>query len=324
MTLLRVLSSVVLAAVMAFSLGACGDDDGSSDGHGDGDGATNSTGDGDGAGATISAGDADGTSPMLGLSFTNLPTLGSDAAYEGWLIVDGEPQSTGTFQVDADGNPDPAWFEIDPDSADGASMFVLTIEPADDSDPGPSDTHVLAGGFDAGEAELTIGHDAALGTDLADASGAYVLNTPSSGDVDDDYDQGIWWLVPTDSGMVAGLELPQLPAGWVYEGWVVGDDGPITTGRFTAVDEADEDGAGPEGGSDDFPSFPGQDFVDPAKVLIGYTAVISVEPEPDDGPGPFQLKPLVDMDVEDLMPPATQSMANNAADSAISGSATLN
>ena len=37
----------------------------------------------------------------------------------------------------------------------------------------------------------------------------------------------------------AGLELPDLPDGWVYEGWVVADEGPITTGTFTALDAVD-------------------------------------------------------------------------------------
>ena len=40
------------------------------------------------------------------------------------------------------------------------------------------------------------------------------------------------------------LDLPTLPAGWVYEGWVVGPDGPVTTGRFTMASGADSDGDG--------------------------------------------------------------------------------
>ena len=47
--------------------------------------------------------------------------------------------------------------------------------------------------------------------------------------------------------------------------------------------------------------------------LIGYLAVISIEPEPDDSPGPFTLKPLVDMDIEDVGAMVLQDMANNAA-----------
>ena len=45
----------------------------------------------------------------------------------------------------------------------------------------------------------------------------------------------------------------------------------------------------------------------------GYVAVISVEPEPDNSPGPFTLKPLVDMTIEDVGAGVPQDMMNNAA-----------
>lgn len=87
----------------------------------------------------------------------------------------------------------------------------------------------------------------------------------------------------------------------------------MSTGRFTAVDAADEDGAGPTGGPDDFPPLPGQDFIDPPMVLVGSAAVISVEPEPDDGAGPFALKPLIDMAIDDVEVGVSQDMANMSA-----------
>ena len=97
---------------------------------------------------------------------------------------------------------------------------------------------------------------------------------------------------------------------------------PISTGRFLTPSEADSDGAGEAAGPDSPPPFPGQDYIDPPMPLIGYAAVISVEPEPDNDPGPFAIKPLVDMDIEDIAPPTLQSMANNAA-SAPSGVVTI-
>ena len=107
--------------------------------------------------------------------------------------------------------------------------------------------------------------------------------------------------------------LPALPAGWMYEGWVVGPDGPVTTWRFTEATGADSDGGGPGAGPDGTPAVPGQEFITPPVSLIGYQAVISIEPEPDDSPGPFTLKPLVDMDIEDVGAMVLQDMANNAA-----------
>ena len=40
---------------------------------------------------------------MLDLSITGLENLGSGFAYEGWIIVDGTPVSTGIFTVDDNG-----------------------------------------------------------------------------------------------------------------------------------------------------------------------------------------------------------------------------
>jgi len=269
---------------------------------------------------TSACSDETGTTTMS-LGFSGLPQLGEGYEYESWLIVDGAPVSAGRFTVDADANPIPAAFEIDAMVADTAAAYVLTIEPIEGDDPAPSAVHILAGDLADGVASLSTAHAAAIGTDFADATGVYILETPTSGDVADDYAQGIWWLVPGADGMAPGLSLPALPEGWVYEGWVAGADGPVSTGTFGAVDAADADGAGETAGPDGSPPFPGQDFIDPAIVLTGgYAAVISVEPVPDDSPMPFVIKPLVDMSIDDVMAPDTQEMANAAASNLPSGS----
>ncbi len=48
-------------------------------------------------------------------------------------------------------------------------------------------------------------------------------------------------------------------------------------------------------------------------VLTGGAAVISIEPEPDNSTTPFTLKPLMDMDIEDVGAGTLQTMANRAA-----------
>ena len=245
----------------------------------------------------------------LALTFDGLEPLGEGFVYEGWLIVDDNPVSTGRFHIVEGGLADPAEFEMPAEQVDAATVFVLTIEPAVGDDPAPADTHVLGGDWDSGAA-LTVGHAAALGDDFATAAGPYILETPSTSDVAEDYAQGIWWLDPA-AGPGASLVLPDLPAGWAYEGWVVGDDGPVSTGRFTSTDGADADGVGPTSGPDDGPPFPGQDFIDPAVSIAGFAAVISVEPDPDDSPAPFALKPLVDTDIEDVGAGVLQDMASN-------------
>ena len=124
------------------------------------------------------------------------------------------------------------------------------------------------------------------------------------------------------AGPSAGLRLPTLPAGWRYEGWVVGDGGPVSTGIFTDPAAADIDGAGPAAGPDGAPPFPGQDFIAPAMKVPGTTVVLSVEPDPDDSPAPFFIKPLAGP-ASDAGPGVFQTLGNIAVESQISGVATL-
>jgi len=257
----------------------------------------------------------------LALAFEGLEDLGDDYVYEGWLIVDGAPVTSGRFSVDEMGVPTPSEFAIDRDIADASSLFVLTIEPAVGDDPAPSHVHLVGGTFEDDAADLTIDHKTALGTSFVDAEGSFILKTPTTHDVDDDDANGIWWLEITDDGPAPSLLLPALPTGWVYEGWVVGDDGPISTGRFGAANEEDSDGAGLTAGPDGFPMFAGQDFIAPPKDLIGHAAVISVEPEPDNSPAPFTLKPLITPSISDAGGGVLQAMENHAMHHTITGSA---
>lgn len=239
------------------------------------------------------------------LDFTaqKLDPLGADFDYEGWIIVDGKPVSTGKFDVDSAGVLSPLTSQVAASDADKATKFILTIEPAKNDPPAPADTHIVAGDITQGAtatANLTVSDGAALGSDFgtAVASGDFILASPSSAAVDDE--KGIWFF---NGAGAQGLTLPTLPAGWVYEGWAVINGTPVTTGRFTDPAAADLDGAGPDKGTDGCgsagmgacPTFPGQDFVTtaPAVDLRGATAVISVEPEPDNAAAPFTLKPLV-------------------------------
>ncbi len=240
----------------------------------------------------------------LSLKFKGLNNPGEGWAYEGWLIVDGQPVSTGVFTINEKSMASATEFEVDAEALQNATAFVLTIEPSPDADPAPSPIHILAGDFQGDSATLSVAHPAALGTDFADVTGSYILGAPSSKMGAEDYRKGIWW---------PSLNLPTLPEGWTYEGWVVGPDGPITTGRFAAGNMADSDGNGPTAGPNAGPSFPGQDFIDPAiDLTTGYTAVITIEPNPDTAPGPFFLKLLVDKTIEDVGDHGSQDMENQA------------
>jgi len=137
---------------------------------------------------------------------------------------------------------------------------------------------------------------------LMTAAGSYILATPSDNGVDMTNDnKGIWYL--SMPGPTASLtNLPDLGPSWTYEGWIVDTSGmmptPYSTGTFNMAAGADSDAGGCNGGG---PPFPGQDFTafhcGPVFDLDSgdFVAVISIEPVPDNGAGPFQFKPLVGM-----------------------------
>ena len=127
-----------------------------------------------------------------------------------------------------------------------------------------------------------------------------------------------WWLDP-GAGPAATLDLPQLPDGWEYEGWAVIDGTPVTTGKFTDVDDFDfADPYSSQVASG--PPFPGEDFLlnapsglDFPTDLTGGTIVISIEPMPDNSSAPFTLKPLVGMVPSPAAVHTVYTMDNNAA-----------
>lgn len=240
------------------------------------------------------------TTKALNLSFTNLAPVETNERYEGWVIVDGTPVSTGLFTVGTQGDLSQASFDVPTATLDAATAFVLTIEPFPDTDPAPSDIKILGGPFSAGTATVDPSFMAALNADFNTSSGKYILATPTTSDTTDEL-SGVWFL-DNSSGMPAqGLNLPALPATWVYEGWAVINGMPVSTGRFTALDA--QDGWAAYSGMDAVgPPFPGEDFIQSAPMgltfptdLSSATIVISIEPEPDNSPKPFAFKPLVGM-----------------------------
>lgn len=245
---------------------------------------------------------SDSDNQSLTLELSGVEPLQNGFHFEGWVIINGSPVTTGKFNVDDNGNivtlsgsaiPN-GEFEVNADLS-AATTFVLSIEPSGDTDEIPAETHHLSGDIANGRSTLSFSHGASLGDDFSSSTGAYILATPSDDDNTNE-NSGIWFLDP--SGPSAGLSLPTLPAGWRYEGWAVSDGNPISTGTFTSVSGADA--LAPYSGTNDTPPFPGEDFLvnAPASLnfpidLAGGTAVISIEPYPDDSPSPYTLKPLV-------------------------------
>ncbi len=253
----------------------------------------------------------------LTLDITGLEDLGDEYVYEGWIIVNGSPVSAGIFNVNTDGSLTKSSFDLDRVDLESATAYVLTIEPSPDSDPSPSDVHILAGDFSGNQADLTTDHGSAIGTDFINSSGSYILATPTDGGSNTNELSGVWWLNPS-AGPGAGLDLPTLPSGWIYEGWAVINGSPISTGTFTSVAGAD-DFNGFSGTAAAGPPFPGEDLLMNAPEehsfptnLSGGAVVISVEPVPDNSSAPFLLKPLVGMVPSDAQDHTLYGMDNNA------------
>jgi hypothetical protein len=269
----------------------------------------------------------------LELSLDGFEPLMNGFHYEGWAIVGGAPVTTGKFNVDAGGGLVTTAgatiaggaFTTGVDLT-AATDIVITVEPSGDTDAVPSATHIVAGTVAGQSAALSVGHMAALGDGFAGAAGSYILATPTNGGETDE-NSGIWFLSLASGAPAVGLTLPTLPAGWKYEGWAVTGGMPVTSGTFTAVDVVDD--SDPFSGTLAGPPFPGEDYLVNAPAgltfptdLSGGTAVISIEPDPDDASTPFTLKPLVATIPTDAVDHTTYELGANLG-SLPSGSATI-
>lgn len=252
----------------------------------------------------------------LVVNITGLENLGPNYAYEGWLTGNGDAKTAGVFTVNDAGEMSSNTFDIKARDIDKAKAYVLTIEPYPDSDPKPSSVHIMGGDFSSNTANLTVAHGSALGNDFTSATGSYILATPTDGGMTTDELSGVWWLDPA-TGPGPGLNLPGLPGGWKYEGWAVIDGTPVTTGKFLSASGTDE--SAPYSGTLPGPPFPGEDFLNNAPMgltfptdLSGKTVVISIEPNPDNSPLPFLLKPLVGNVPDPATDHTSYQMVNNA------------
>ncbi len=257
----------------------------------------------------------------LDLQFDGLPNLGYSYVYEGWIIVDGKSYSTGIFKIDEDGKASKNLFLVDAERLNAATSFVLTIEPQPDNDPSASQTHIIGGSFSGNVANLSIDHSSAFNTDFLSSEGTFILATPTNGDGKDE-NSGIWWLNP--AGPNPSLSIPSLTSGWKYEGWVVIDNIPVSTGTFTKVMEQDDHNR--YGANLASPPFPGEDFLfNPPNGLVfpldlsGSTAVISIEPDPDNSTAPFLLKPLIGSIPNGATDHISYPMGNNMHNTMITG-----
>ncbi len=260
--------------------------------------------------------DEENSTKDLYLNIKGLQDLGSDYVYEGWIIVNNAAKTTGRFVVDDKGKLNTSTFTLDKNDLEIATSFILTIEPATGDDPAPSKVHILAGEFSGNAGNLTISHKKALGNDFSTAAGKYILGTPTDGSMNNEK-SGIWFVSLESAPTSPGLTLPALPDGWIYEGWVVINGIPVTTGTFSKSTGADSF-SGFSGVLNNGPAFPGEDFIMNAPTgltfptnIQGGKVVISIEPVPDNNAAPFLLKPLVGDIPMDALDHTTYAISKN-------------
>jgi hypothetical protein len=255
--------------------------------------------------ASCNDNDNEPTLANLTLNLTGLEALGANYVYEGWLIVDGNPLSTGTFSsVDF-----PQTFSVDLTDLSKATKFVVSIEPAGETGVAalaPAPTKILSGDFSGNLAALTSG----IIGDFSNASGQFFLRSPTdeTGMNNGNDENGVWFGTP-GAPPTANFVLPTLPRGFVYEGWVVGENGPISTGTFSDFSARDSSNGFSGTQNNQGPPVPGEDFflnalngeIFPLDIR-GRNVVISVEPVPDNSAAPFSIKPLVGKSGQDTAP----------------------
>ncbi len=251
------------------------------------------------------------------LAVHNLGDAGQGLEYHAWVHTDGEYHWFLSFT-----GGDDAEFEVNvpvPDE-DQAASVVISVDAVGADEEGPR-APLLSGRLDtfvsASTNHLHLGGGLGLGTDFVLASAAFVLDTPTTAE-SDDHGLGVWWHDP--AGSEPALNLPELPAGWTYEGWVETSAGRVSTGRFTH-EARDSDGAGPTAGELMGWDAPGQDFIDPPLSLPGATIAITVEPSLSDDAAPFYLEPFVAKGIPEV--PPTEMVGMFKTDSLRHPSATL-
>ncbi len=256
------------------------------------------------------------------LSVDGLIPLANGAVYEGWAVIRNAPFSTGRFNVTRTGNvvgedglalPGGA-FQTELD-LDNATAFFISLEPKGDNDAQPAPGRILGADMTGPQATLTPGHARALDTDFSTATGVFTLGAFTTEDTSDDL-SGLWFMDPGPPA--AGLALPPAPDGWRYEGWVLLDDTPLSTGTFVRIDAQDE--VNLYSTSEEGPAFPGQDFlVNPPLGLAfptdlsGADVLVTLEPAPDSSPeAPFSLEVLTGAVPAAATPGVVYPLENNA------------
>jgi hypothetical protein len=168
-------------------------------------------------------------------NITGLPALPDSMTYVGWFEreKDNTKYYVKVFVEDAgtDGNISYK-SEKDLKSLQEAQQFWLTTEKkllAADSVKVPSSRIILAGTFRDASSSLFISQQQ---SSISTARAVFSIETPTDGDSTNEL-SGVWFADSVSTNPVAGLNLPALYGGWIYEGWVEINGQYLSTGRFS-------------------------------------------------------------------------------------------
>lgn len=271
------------------------------------------------------------------LEIDGLRNLGSDAWYEAWIMwTEGEGDNLrnkyssigllnekAPLQFEKSKNVNLGYLQrmlhllitVEEDTVSG--FRIVTNNNVADTLAGPSVYKIIAAKVIANNGTFNIGNELILDFNFDDAYGKYFLDTPTD-TLNLNLKSGIWFAdldttieeIKDTLGNVIGLDtiitkqnglnLPELPDGWLYESWIILNGDSLSMGDFSNPAGADNSlnyGAGLSGG---FP-FPGEDFFTNAPAglnfptdLSGSDVFVSIKPNHPAGSNvPFVLVPFV-------------------------------
>jgi hypothetical protein len=232
-------------------------------------------------------------SSTVTLSVEGLEPLSGGMNYQAWLMAGAMEQPWGypllLFNINENGElvdpaadtvltgPFPAQI-----NADGVFGIAISLENAETLQAYSSFSFILGAQFAEGSGSLSTAHWIAFNTSLTEATGQFVLRTPTDEDPENET-SGVWFLDPTVTPTGTGLNLPEAPEGWTYESWVMVGDQPLSMGKFFVPDAADSTGT--YSGALSPPDFPGEDFLTGAPAgltfpldLSGASVMVTMEP----------------------------------------------
>jgi hypothetical protein len=209
---------------------------------------------------------------QLEVNLSGLPTIPDTMTFVGWFDNDdGDPVKAFTLDADANGNLVYSTTSEPLQHLQNAQIFNVTIERKavlNDSDFVPSGRLILSGRFKLGNASLAFAETVNDFSAYSD-SAVFNLSTPTDGPNTNEL-SGVWFVdsLNLPAGPIAGLYLPALLSGWIYEGWVEVGGVLLSTGRFTIA--ASSDNFSGYSGSGAKYNYPGEDFLNnpPAGVTF--------------------------------------------------------